>query len=115
LDSNAKRCRFLRQVQAQLKLKNVTIVQQRAEEYMPVEKFDNVVSRAYSSLTAFIASTAHLLAKDGHVVAMKGVWPGSENLQLPVGFVIDNVAKITVPGLAEQRHLVICKNSVQGT
>jgi 16S rRNA (guanine527-N7)-methyltransferase len=113
LDSNAKRCRFLRQVQAQLKLDNVTIVQQRAEDYLPVEKFDSLVSRAYSSLISFIASSVHLLAKGGQVVAMKGAWPGSENLQLPDGLMIDNVVKIKVPGLPEQRHLVICKYSDQ--
>ena len=113
LDSNAKRCRFLRQVQAQLKLKNVTIVQQRAEDYLPVEKFDSLVSRAYSSLASFISSSAHLLAEEGHVIAMKGNWPGRESLQLPGGFEIDNVVNIAVPGLSEQRHLVICKYSEQ--
>ena len=93
LDSNAKRCRFLRQVQAQLKLNNVSIVQNRAEEYQPAEKFDILLSRAFSSLQSFISS----------------IWPGDEKEQLTNGFKIEEVAKLTVPGLPEQRHLVICK------
>ncbi len=109
LDSNAKRCRFLRQVQAQLKLNNVTIVQKRVEEYQPAEKFDNLLSRAFSSLQSFISSSAHLLAEGGQLIAMKGVWPGDEKEQLTSGFKINEVVKIIVPGLPEQRHLVICK------
>ena len=109
LDSNAKRCRFLRQVQAQLKLKNVTVVQQRVEEYQPAEKFDSLLSRAFSSLQALISSSAHLLAEGGQVVAMKGIWPGDEKEALTDGFMVENVVKLKVPGLSEQRHLVICK------
>lgn len=109
LDSNAKRCRFLRQVQAQLKLNNVSIVQMRVEEYQPAEKFDNLLSRAFSSLQSFISSSAHLLAEGGQAIAMKGVWPGDEKEQLTNGFKIDEVVKLMIPGLPEQRHLVICK------
>ncbi len=109
LDSNAKRCRFLRQVQAQLKLDNVSIVQMRVEEYQPAEKFDNLLSRAFSSLQSFISSSAHLLAEGGQLIAMKGVWPGDEQELLTNSFKIDEVVKLMVPGLPEQRHLVICK------
>lgn len=109
LDSNAKRCRFLRQVQAQLKLNNVSVVQMRVEEYQPAEKFDNLLSRAFSSLHSFISSSAHLLTEGGQIIAMKGVWPGDEKGQLAGGFEIDKVVKLMIPGLPEQRHLVICK------
>lgn len=113
LDSNAKRCRFLRQVQAELNMQNVTVVQQRAEEYRPAEKFDNLVSRAFSNLQDFITCSKHLLAEGGQVLAMKGVWSGEEAAELPTGFIIKNVVKLTVPGLPEQRHLVICEQSDQ--
>ena len=115
LDSNAKRCRFLRQVQAQLKLKNVTIVHQRAEEYEPAEKFDTLISRAFSSLQTFIENSAHMLADGGRLVAMKGLWPGAVDSQMPPGFHVDIVVNVTVPGLPEQRHLVICNKSDQRT
>ena len=110
LDSNAKRCRFLRQVQAQLKLNNVCIVQKRVEEYQPAKKFDNLLSRAFSSLQSFISSSAHLLAGGGKLIAMKGTWPGDEKEQLINGLKIDEVVKLVIPGLPEQRHLVICKS-----
>ncbi len=109
LDSNAKRCRFLRQVQAQLKLTNLSIVQRRVEEYQPAEKFDNLLSRAFSSLQVFISSSAHLLAEGGQFIAMKGAWPGDETVQLENAYRVAEVVKIKVPGLPEQRHLVICQ------
>jgi 16S rRNA (guanine527-N7)-methyltransferase len=109
LDSNAKRCRFLRQVQAQLKLQNVNIVQQRAEEFHPHEKFDSLLSRAFSSLSTFINSSGHLLADNGQLLAMKGQWPGEEAGEVAAGFRVEDVIKLNVPGLQEQRHLVICK------
>jgi 16S rRNA (guanine527-N7)-methyltransferase len=109
LDSNAKRCRFLRQVKAQLKLHNVSIVQQRAEAYKSDEKFDSLVSRAFSRLMSFIASSQHLLADGGQLIAMKGEWPEDDSTVLPEGFMIANVIKLTVPGLSETRHLIVVK------
>ncbi|HDZ78574.1 MAG TPA: 16S rRNA (guanine(527)-N(7))-methyltransferase RsmG [Gammaproteobacteria bacterium] len=111
LDSNAKRCRFLRQVQAQLKLHNVSIVQQRAEKYHPHEKFDSLLSRAFSSLSSFIACSGHLIADGGQLLAMKGQWPGEEPVEMVAGFRVEGVIKLNVPGLPEQRHLVICKKT----
>jgi 16S rRNA (guanine527-N7)-methyltransferase len=109
IDSNAKRCRFLRQVKAQLKLQNVSIVQQRAESYRSDEKFDSLVSRAFSSLMSFIASSQHLLADGGQFIAMKGQWPEDDSTELPDGFMITDVIKLKVPGLSENRHLVVVK------
>ncbi len=111
LDSNAKRCRFLRQVQAQLKLQNVSVVQRRAEEFHPHEKFDSLLSRALSRLSSFVACSGHLLADDGQWLAMKGQWPGEESVGMEAGFRVEEVIKLNVPGLPEQRHLVICKKS----
>ena len=113
LDSGAKRCRFLRQVQAELNMQNVTVVQQRAEEYRPAEKFDNLLSRAFSNLQDFIDCSRHLLAEGGQLLAMKGAWSGEEAAELPAGFIIKSVVELTVPGLPEQRHLVICEQSDQ--
>lgn len=111
IDSNAKRCRFLRQVKAQLKLQNVAIVQQRVEAYRSDEKFDSLVSRAFSSLLSFVASSKHLLADGGQLIAMKGQWPGDDSTVLPDGFMIANVIDLTVPGLSETRHLIVVKKT----
>jgi 16S rRNA (guanine527-N7)-methyltransferase len=109
LDSNAKRIRFLRQVVAELALDNVTLVQDRVEEYRSGEKFDTLVSRAYTSLAAMIESSGHLLSDDGCIIAMKGLWPGDETTTIPEGFHIDRVIDTHVPELNEQRHLVLCR------
>jgi 16S rRNA (guanine527-N7)-methyltransferase len=109
LDSNAKRIRFLRQAVAELALDNVTLVQDRVEEYRSGEKFDTLVSRAYTSLAAMIESSGHLLSDDGCIIAMKGLWPGDETTTIPEGFHIDRVIDTHVPELNEQRHLVLCR------
>ncbi len=109
LDSNAKRIRFLRQCAAQLKLGNVSTVQSRVEEYRSQEKFDTLVSRAYSTLGAMIEGSGQLLGDSGCIIAMKGRWPGEETTTLPKGFLIDRVIDTHVPYLNEQRHLVVCR------
>lgn len=109
LDSNAKRIRFLRQVVAELELGNVTLVQQRVQEYRSTQKFDTLVSRAFSSLAAMIESSGHLLSDDGCIIAMKGLWPGDETTTIPEGFHIERVIDTHVPELNEQRHLVLCR------
>jgi 16S rRNA (guanine527-N7)-methyltransferase len=109
LDSNAKRMRFLRQVVAELQLTNVTLVQQRVQEYRSAKKFDTLASRAYASLAEMIDSSGHLLAETGCIIAMKGVWPGDEKLAVPDGFHIERVIDTHVPELNEQRHLVMCR------
>ena len=108
LDSNAKRCRFLRQVKAELKLDNVEIVQNRAENYQPAEKFDSLLSRAFSDLPAFVTACRHLVAEGGKILAMKGNWEEGMADDLPGDFRVEDVIKLDVPGLEEQRHLVIC-------
>lgn len=111
LDASAKRCRFLRQAKADLGLQNVTVVAARAEDYQSDEKFDTLASRAFSSLAGFVRSAGHLLAENGTLLAMKGVWPGQESSELANGFIIENVVRTTVPGLHEERHLVICRRT----
>jgi 16S rRNA (guanine527-N7)-methyltransferase len=113
LDANAKRCRFLRQVKAELKLANVEVVQNRAENYQPAQKFDSLLSRAFSDLPTFINACRHLLADEGKMLAMKGEWRNEMVGDLPTDFVVDDVIKLEVPGLKEQRHLVICSKRNQ--
>lgn len=106
LDSNGKKCRFLFEVKQQLKLTNVAIVHDRAENYRPSACFDSVVSRAFSSLAQMLKNTQHLCCEDGIFVAMKGVYPKDELAQITVDFTVD---PIKVTGLNEQRHVVRIK------
>lgn len=108
LDSLGKRVRFLRQVQYELKLKNIEPIQKRVEQYQPVEKFDGIISRAFTSLQDMLSLCQHLPKKNGgQFYALKGTLPASEISTFPSHFKLNKIISLDVPGLNEQRHLVI--------
>ena len=72
LDATAKRCRFLEKVVAELQLKNVEVVNCRAEEFTRRESFDLVTARAVSFLPVLLEITAPFVKQGGLVLAMKG-------------------------------------------
>jgi 16S rRNA (guanine527-N7)-methyltransferase len=109
LDAGGKKARFLRHVQRTLKLGNVAVVEERAERFQPQAPFDVVISRAFAELGDFLEQTAHLAAPDGEWLAMKGKLGAAELKDLPAGFRVANVEALQVPGLSEQRHLVIVR------
>jgi 16S rRNA (guanine527-N7)-methyltransferase len=112
IESNHKKAAFLQQVRIDLQLKNVRVVNRRAEEFQVTEGFDAVISRAFASLADFTGVAGHLCLRHGsRLAAMKGVYPHEELLQLPVRFAVEKVLPITVPGLEAKRHLVIIKVS----
>lgn len=106
LDSNHKKTTFMRQACLELGLTNAEVVCERVEQWQPQDKYDAVISRAYSELKEFVRLSAHLLAKGGKLYAMKGVYPVEEIAQLKSAKV-EEVIALTVPGLEAQRHLVI--------
>jgi 16S rRNA (guanine527-N7)-methyltransferase len=107
LDSSHKKATFLRQAKGELGLDNLDVVRARVEEYQPEQKFDQVISRAFSDIAEFVKLTAHLRSADGVWLAMKGVYPFDELAQLKDLSV--EVVPLTVSGLDAQRHLVILK------
>lgn len=107
LDSNHKKGAFLQQAVNELALANVAAVVARVEDYAPAEKFEIVISRAFSDLATFVAAGARHLADGGRLVAMKGVHPDEEIAQLPPGFRVVAAPTLTVPGLDAQRHLIV--------
>ncbi len=111
LDSNGKKTRFLTQVKIDLKLENVTVVQQRVEDYRPASNFAIVVSRAFTSLARFFDATRHLVQATGNFYAMKGKYPRAELEQLTGNIRINEVVPLQVPGLNADRHLVIAQLS----
>lgn len=106
-DSAGKKVRFMNHARRQLGLANVHPVDARVEQYTPEQPFDAVISRAFSSLASFVASVRHLLSPGGRLLAMKGHFPADEIEALPAGLRVESVEKIAVPGLHENRHLVI--------
>ena len=107
LDSNGKKTRFMRHAVRTLRLDNVQVVEARVDAWMDERGFDCVVSRAFSALEDFFEKTGHLLAAGGQWVAMKGKLHNGELIAVPVGVQIERIERLTVPGLAEERHAVI--------
>ena len=107
LDSNHKKCAFLRQVLAELGLKNAKVHCERLESWLPTWQYDCIVSRALAEIPEFVAASAHLLAPRGVIAAMKGVHPFDEIERIPPGFRAQHVHALTVPGLDAERHLVM--------
>ncbi|MBJ9642691.1 16S rRNA (guanine(527)-N(7))-methyltransferase RsmG [Citrobacter sp. FDAARGOS_156] len=106
LDSLGKRVRFLRQVQHELKLDNITPVQSRVEEFPSEPPFDGVISRAFASLNDMLSWCHHLPGQNGRFYALKGQLPEDEIATLPAAFSVESVVKLRVPQLDGERHLV---------
>ncbi|CAR39349.1 glucose inhibited division protein [Salmonella enterica subsp. enterica serovar Gallinarum str. 287/91] len=111
LDSLGKRVRFLRQVQHELKLENITPVQSRVEAYPSEPPFDGVISRAFASLNDMVSWCHHLPGEKGRFYALKGQLPGDEIASLPDNFSVESVEKLRVPQLEGERHLAIIKSN----
>ena len=109
LDSLGKRVRFLKQVQHELKLTNITPVQSRVEEYQRENGFDGVISRAFASLQDMLTWCAHLPAENGLFYALKATYPEDEITQLPDNFIVESINKLDIPELDSERHLVIVR------
>ncbi|EIK1321652.1 16S rRNA (guanine(527)-N(7))-methyltransferase RsmG, partial [Salmonella enterica] len=99
LDSLGKRVRFLRQVQHELKLENITPVQSRVEAYPSEPPFDGVISRAFASLNDMVSWCHHLPGEKGRFYALKGQLPEDEIASLPDDFSVESVEKLRVPQL----------------
>ena len=102
LDSNAKKTRFVQQAILELKLKNVSVCHNRVEQYHPEKSFDTVITRAFASLSDIVELTAHLLSKDGVLLAMKGQAPDIPKLESAKTELIP----VNVPGITAERCLV---------
>lgn len=108
LDSLGKRVRFLRQVQHDLNLSNISPVQSRVEDFRHPEGFDGVISRAFASLQDMVSWCSHLVTKgSGMFYALKGVVPADEMSKLPQNITINSVVSLSVPELGAERHLVL--------
>jgi 16S rRNA (guanine527-N7)-methyltransferase len=106
LDASHKKCAFLRQAKAELALDNIEVVCERVEGWKPQERFDAVVSRAFSDLADFVEQAQHLVAPHGALIAMKGVHPFDEIARVPATHRVARVLEIQVPSLEAKRHLV---------
>ena len=130
LDSRVRRIEFLRLVNAQAKLENITFISARVEELLlcdgteqekllvspnsdvhaPV-KFDTLIARAVASLSKLVEMTAPLRLSGQRLVAMKGQYP-QEELKVLDKLYFDEVSSVSVepldvPFLDAERHAVV--------
>jgi 16S rRNA (guanine527-N7)-methyltransferase len=93
---------FVQQAILELKLKNVSVCHNRVEQYHPDKKFDTVITRAFAGLSDIVELTAHLLSKNGVLLAMKGQSPDVPKLESAITTLIP----VNVPGITAERCLV---------
>ena len=112
LDSNHKKATFMRQAAIELKLGNVDVQCSRVESWQTTQPFNTVVSRAFSDLLEFLQLAGRLCARDGVVIAMKGIYPHDELAQLPENFRLCGVVPLQVPGLGAERHAAVLQPEI---
>ena len=103
LDCQTKKVHFLRQVIAQLQIKNIELQQVRCEDYQPPEGFDTIVSRAVSSSTVVTPHVASWCTKDGQILLMTA---RATDVPDPLEDFCAEPIPLRIPGLAQPRHIV---------
>jgi 16S rRNA (guanine527-N7)-methyltransferase len=120
IDTVQKKAIFMRQVKGELGLDNLQVVHARVESFKPAEKFEAIISRAFSELALFIKLTKNLLVKNGQWLAMKGQVPHHElntlaleslNIVGSLNIRVQKIIPLTVAGLNAERHLVVLENN----
>lgn len=106
IDAVQKKAIFMRQVKGELELSNLEVVHGRVEDFQPKEKFELIISRAFSEIALFIKLTRHLLAANGKWLAMKGSVPHQEL----AGVVTNKTYPLAIAGLVAERHLIVIEN-----
>lgn len=106
IESKQKKAAFLVEAVKQLKLKNVRVINKRAEEVVATKAPETIISRALGSLDYFIGVAGHLLPKKGMAIAMKGKAERFKLEKTPKNFEVLQTKKINVPYLDADRHAV---------
>lgn len=111
IDSNGKKTRFMQQATTELALNNIEVQHIRVEQLQPDELFDTVISRAFASLEKIAKLSCHLCSTTGVILAMKGLYPEQELVEVAKSFEIKAVHRLFVPGLDAERHLIVIKST----
>lgn len=114
IDTVGKKVAFVRQVMAELQLRNLRAEQGRVENLRPEAPYDVVTSRAFASLADFVHLTRPLIAPGGIWMAMKGKIPNDEIAALPCDVEVFHVEQLVVPQLPADRCVVLLRSSRLG-
>jgi 16S rRNA (guanine527-N7)-methyltransferase len=104
VDAVGKKAAFVQQVALALSLPNLRGLHARAESL--TDKYAAISSRAFASLSDFVAVSEAALAADGIWMAMKGKQPLDEIAALPTHVQVFHVEQLTVPLLGAERCIV---------
>ena len=109
IDKVGKKIAFIKRVVAELEIKNIDTYHDRVELLTSEEKYDGIISRAFSNMDDFIKSTKHLIKS-------QGVWYGMKSKKILNDEMINinqpwTLEKLDVPFLDAERYLVKVSNS----
>ena len=97
----------------ELGLDNLQVLNCRVEALEQDQPFAGITSRAFSALGDFVQKTRQLGNTETRWLAMKGVYPDDELAAMPVDFMLERSAELSVPGCVGSRHLLILRRSDQ--
>jgi 16S rRNA (guanine527-N7)-methyltransferase len=115
VESAGRKCEFLRQAAAAMRLENVEVVCSRAEEWSNgFARCDAICARALAALPVLCEYAAPLLRKGGILVAWKGAVPESEAADTQavaalLGLAVEPVRPVTPYSVSERRTLHVLR------
>ena len=109
IDKVGKKITFIKRIIAELEIKNIETYHNRVELLTSEEKYDAIISRAFSNMEVFIKSKKHLIKR-------QGVWYGMKSKKILDDEMVSindpwAVEKLDVPFLQAERYLVKVSSS----
>ena len=109
VDKVGKKINFIKRIIAELEIKNIETYHDRVELLTSEEKYDGIISRAFSNMEVFIKSTKHLIKR-------QGVWYGMKSKKILDDEMVNindpwALEKLDVPFLQAERYLVKVSSS----
>ncbi|MDA9093366.1 16S rRNA (guanine(527)-N(7))-methyltransferase RsmG [Methylophilaceae bacterium] len=109
IDKVGKKITFIKRIVAELGIKNIETYHDRVELLTSEDKYDGIISRAFSNMEVFIKSTKHLIKS-------QGVWYGMKSKKILDDEMINindpwALEKLDVPFLQAERYLVKVSSS----
>jgi 16S rRNA (guanine527-N7)-methyltransferase len=109
IDKVGKKITFIKRIIAELEIKNIETYHDRVELLTSEEKYDGIISRAFSNMEVFIKSTKHLIKS-------QGVWYGMKSKKILDNEMVNindpwTLEKLDIPFLQAERYLVKVSSS----
>ncbi len=108
LDSNGKKCRFLRHVARELKLHNIEVINDRIESLAKKQTFPQIICRAVSNLSNLVRFCMPVCAEGGRILCMKGAVKPTNVLKNYA----QEIIPLKVPAELGERNLICISRSI---